>query len=164
MRPILPALAAALMLAACQDNADHAPGQGTVANPPAQGTTPGDPRTPQPGSTSAGSTSTGSAPAGSAPADNSARNARDDGSKLTPIDQGENPQALAITQAVRKALVADPNLGTNAKNIKIIANNQVVTLRGPVANASERDHIVELVKAVPGVEHITNELEVLQDK
>lgn len=149
MRLTLPALAAALLLPACQDNADHAPGQGTVANPPVQGTTPADQRTTQPGST---------------PADNSARNARDDGSKLTPIDQGENPQALAITQAVRKALVADPNLGTNAKNIKIIANNQVVTLRGPVANASERDRIVELVKAVPGVEHITNELEVLQDK
>ncbi len=94
------------------------------------------------------------------PADNSGRNTRDDGTTLTPLDQGMSEQDLAITQAVRKAVVANKGLSINAQNVKIIAKDGVVTLRGPVASESERTAIVAVAEKVPEVHTVVNKLEI----
>ena len=61
------------------------------------------------------------------PADNSGKNVRDrQDSSRTPGDQSNNKSDLAITQAIRKAVVADKALSTNAHNVKIITANGVV--------------------------------------
>ena len=65
--------------------------------------------------------------------DNTRTNARDRATSITPLDQGNDPADLDTTQAIRKALMADSELSTNAKNVKIITNQGVVTLRGPVS-------------------------------
>lgn len=93
-------------------------------------------------------------------ADNSGRNTRDDGSTLTPTDQGMSEKDLAITQAVRKAVVAHKGLSINAQNVKIIAKDGVVTLRGPVETESERSAIISMAEQVPEVRTVVNKLEI----
>lgn len=99
-------------------------------------------------------------PAANVPADNTGRNVRDrSAAALTPADQSGSPQDIAITRQIRQAVVADPDLSVNAQNIKIITINGVVTLRGPVENATERQSIAATAKNVTGVTRVDNQLE-----
>jgi hyperosmotically inducible periplasmic protein len=94
-------------------------------------------------------------------ADNTARNERDkDGKTLTPTDQGESEADLAISRAIRKALVDDDSLSVNAENVKVITRDGVVTLRGPVASAVEKARVVEIAEHATGVTSVVDELEV----
>lgn len=95
-------------------------------------------------------------------ADDSGRNKREDGTQLTPLDQGSSEADLMITQGIRSRVVDRDDLSTNAKNAKIITQNGVVTLRGPVANAQERDTVATIAKTQAGVTRIDNHLEPLQ--
>lgn len=95
-------------------------------------------------------------------ADNTAKNARDDGTTLTPLDQGLSEADTTITMAVRKAVVAEPNLSVSAQNAKIITKDGVVTLRGPVATSAERNAIMSIAERTPGVKRVDNQLEVVQ--
>ena len=72
------------------------------------------------------------------PADNSGKNVRDRNNAPTPGDQSNSKSDIAITQEVRKAVMADKALSTNAHNVKIITQNGVVTLRGPVKSPEEK--------------------------
>ena len=47
-----------------------------------------------------------------------------------------------------------------AKNVKIITENGVVTLRGPVKSEAEKTKIAELAKAAAGQAKLENQLEV----
>jgi hyperosmotically inducible protein len=94
-------------------------------------------------------------------ADNTGRNARDaDGKTLTPMDQSENEADRTITQQIRKAVVDHDQLSTNAKNVKIITQNGVVTLRGPVKSAEEKAAIASVAQKTGGVKRVDNQLEV----
>jgi osmotically-inducible protein OsmY len=95
------------------------------------------------------------------PADNSGRNVRDeDANRVTPQDQSNTKTDVRITQAIRKAVVADKHLSTSAHNVKIITRKGVVTLRGPVTSAAERSTIEAKASRVAGVNHVDNQLEV----
>jgi len=95
------------------------------------------------------------------PADNTGTNVRDrDGGTLTAGDQGNSPEDLAITQEIRKALVADDSLSTNAHNVKVITTGGIVTLRGPVNTAAEKTRVFETAQRVAGVKRVDNQLEV----
>ena len=60
--------------------------------------------------------------------DNTEKNIRDrDSMTKTPLDQSESEADRMITQKIRKAIMSDSALSTNAKNIKIITINGVVT-------------------------------------
>jgi hyperosmotically inducible periplasmic protein len=99
-------------------------------------------------------------PAQTAP-DNTGRNVRDrGGDTLTPGDQSENQADRTLTQQIRKAVVADDSLSTTAKNIKIITNNGVVTLRGPVQDSHEKAKIEAKAQQFAGTGKIDNQLEV----
>src|SRR5262245_26082598 len=69
----------------------------------------------------------------------------------TPMDQAENSADRTITQGIRQALVADPSLSVEAKNVKIITAKGVVTLRGPVKTQTEKSTIVQAAQQVAGV-------------
>lgn len=100
-----------------------------------------------------------------AAADNTEKNERDRaGSALTPGDQGESEADRTITQRARQNVVGHDDLSINAKNVKIITRNGVVTLRGPVASATEKSSIVQLVKGVDGVARVDDQLEVTTDE
>ena len=51
-----------------------------------------------------------------------------------------------------------------AKNVKIITENGVVTLRGPVMNGAEKTKIVELAKTHAGTAKVEDQLEVKASK
>lgn len=93
-------------------------------------------------------------------ANNTGINKRDrDDKNLTPMDQMNNKVDLKITQDIRQALMKD-EFSMDAKNIKVITRNSVVTLRGPVKSAAELEKINVAVKAIPGIKSIDNQLQV----
>src|SRR5262245_4166101 len=99
--------------------------------------------------------------AGNYPADNTGKNVRDrSGDTLTSGDQSENSADLTISQEIRKAIVADKSLSTNAHNVKIITSGGVVTLRGPVNTAAEKEKIFATAQRIAGVKEVQNQLEI----
>ncbi len=98
----------------------------------------------------------------SAAPDDSGRNKREDGSQPTPLDQGNGQADTEITRAIRQAVNERTDLSFNAKNIKIISRNGMVTLRGPVANGAERDAIATMASSQTGVQQVDNQLEPAQ--
>lgn len=99
--------------------------------------------------------------AGEQDADNTGRNAQDrDDQTLTPGDQGGSAADREVTANVRKAIVADDALSMNAHNVKVITQNGVVTLRGPVKNAAEKTSVAAKAQKVAGVKRVDNQLEI----
>lgn len=95
--------------------------------------------------------------------DNSAQNRNDGGEKgVTPFDQGNNEGDLAITRDIRQWMTKDETLSVNAKNVKVITNNRVVVLRGPVENAAEAERIASAARGIAGVARVDNQLAVRQ--
>jgi osmotically-inducible protein OsmY len=95
-------------------------------------------------------------------ADNTARNVRDRGPTMTPGEQSETEADRTMTQKIRQALMDDDSLSTNAKNVKIMTVNGVVTLRGPVNSERERNEIGKKAKAVNGVKTVDNQIEIIR--
>ncbi|HEX3134209.1 MAG TPA: BON domain-containing protein [Planctomycetota bacterium] len=135
----------ALTLAACGDDANK--------NPPA-------PKTSSTSEYAPANPPAATTPGAAVAADNSGRNKQDDGTTVTPVDQGTSQKDLAITQAVRQAVVAHKGLSVNGQNVKIIAKDGVVVLRGPVESESERATIVSMAEKVPEVNVVINKLEI----
>jgi osmotically-inducible protein OsmY len=105
---------------------------------------------------STGTTTTTTAP------DNTAMNKRDQNTgTVTPVDQSEAAGDVKITADIRKAVMDDNSLSTNAHNVKIITGKGgVVTLRGVVNSAAEKDSVETKAKTVAGVASVDNQLEV----
>lgn len=94
-------------------------------------------------------------------ADNTKTNVRDRSSEtLKPTDQPNNRVDLKLAAAVRRAIVHDKHLSRMAHNVKLIAANGSVTLRGPVKNETEKARVEELAAGVAGVTHVDNKLDV----
>ena len=95
------------------------------------------------------------------PADDTGRNARDsDGTTLTADKQSNSKSDAEITRQIRRAIVKDDSLSTNAHNVKIITNGGVVTLRGPVASVNEKTMVATMAAKIGGVGKVDNQLEV----
>ncbi len=95
------------------------------------------------------------------PADNTGINARDrDNQTLTAENQGNSSTDVDLTRRIRKQIVQQDGLSTNAKNVKIITVNGKVTLRGPVNTQQEKDKISMLAQTIAGSDAIDNQLEV----
>jgi hyperosmotically inducible periplasmic protein len=95
------------------------------------------------------------------PADNTGRNTRDsDGTTLTADKQSNSKSDAEITRQIRRAIVKDDSLSTNAHNVKIITNEGVVTLRGPVASVQEKTMVAKEAQKINGVSKVDNQLEV----
>lgn len=93
--------------------------------------------------------------------DNTSINQRDQsGTNKTPIDQNENQADIDRTAQIRREVVAETKLSTNAHNVKIMTQNGKVTLRGPVDSDDERNEIARIANGVAGKENVDNQLEV----
>lgn len=74
-------------------------------------------------------------------------------------DQGKNNQSdRVIMQKIRKAVMADKSLSTYAHNVKIIAQNGKVTLKGPVHSDAEKQSIEQKAIDVAGAGNVTDEI------
>ena len=95
------------------------------------------------------------------PPDNTKTNQRDkDKTEPTADQQKENPSDRDIAQQIRKSVMKDKSLSTYAHNVKIIAQNGLVTLKGPVTSDDEKKAIETKAAAVVGQDKVTSELEV----
>jgi hyperosmotically inducible protein len=94
--------------------------------------------------------------------DNTGVNERDTKEAAPPTAQSADldKSDVEIMASIRKRVVDDGDLSTNAHNVKIIAEDGKVTLRGPVASAAERDTIARIAADVVGTKNVVNEIEV----
>jgi hyperosmotically inducible periplasmic protein len=89
--------------------------------------------------------------------DNSANNKQ----QIVTADQQSNTAAdRAITRKIRKALIADRSLSTDAHNVKIITRDGMVTLKGPVKSEDEKQKVVSTAAQVVDQSKIDNQLSV----
>jgi osmotically-inducible protein OsmY len=95
-------------------------------------------------------------------ADNTKVNQRDRNSSEPTADQQKaNKSDRELTRAVRRALVQDKALSTYAHNIKIVSQDGVVTLKGPVRSQEEKQAVEAKAAEVVGApDKIHSELDV----
>lgn len=92
--------------------------------------------------------------------DNTRINQRDrQGANTTPFDQPNDAEDIKVAAAVRKAIMDDDSLSTTAHNVKFVASDGTVILRGPVKNDAEKARVESIVKGVPGVATVQNQLD-----
>jgi hyperosmotically inducible protein len=101
-------------------------------------------------------------PAEKAPApDNTKINKRDrNKAEPTADQQKENQADRDIASQIRKAIMDDKSLSTYARNVKIIAQEGTVTLRGPVRSSKEKEIIESKATQVAGKDHVVSQLEI----
>lgn len=100
----------------------------------------------------------------SAPATTSQDNSATNKSHAVTADQQSEASAdRALTQKIRKAIMADKLLSVFGHNVKIITKGGAVTLKGPVPSDDEKERIGSLAAdAAGGPDKITNQLTVKQ--
>jgi osmotically-inducible protein OsmY len=97
--------------------------------------------------------------------DNSKTNKRDrDKSSPTADRQKMNPTDRDLAKRIRSAITDDKSLSTYAHNIKIIAQDGKVTLKGPVRSEEEKSAIENKATEVAGAGNVINQLEVAPPK
>jgi osmotically-inducible protein OsmY len=97
--------------------------------------------------------------------DNTKMNKGDaDTSQPTADRQKDNPSDRDITQQIRKSLMNDKSLSTYAHNVKIVAQNGMVTLKGPVRSEDEKEAIGQKAAEIVGKDKVTNDLSVKPKK
>jgi osmotically-inducible protein OsmY len=97
--------------------------------------------------------------------DNSKTNKRDrDKSSPTADRQKMNATDRDLAKRVRAALVDDKSLSTYAHNVKIMAQDGKVTLKGPVRSEEEKSAIEAKATEIAGAGNVINQLEVAPAK
>jgi hyperosmotically inducible protein len=93
--------------------------------------------------------------------DNTKVNQRDRSKAEQTADNAKNNVSdRDLMQQIRKAIVDDKDLSTNAHNIKVIAKNGKVTLKGPVDSAEEKKAVEQKATDVAGAGNVTNQVTV----
>jgi hyperosmotically inducible periplasmic protein len=97
--------------------------------------------------------------------DNTKVNKRDrDRSEPTADQQKGNVSDRDMTKKIRQSIIADKSLSTYAHNVKVISQNGVVTLKGPVRSEDEKKAIESKAMEVVGSGgRINNEMSVKPD-
>jgi hyperosmotically inducible periplasmic protein len=76
-------------------------------------------------------------------------------------DQAKNDKSdLKLMKTIRREIVKDKTLSTDAHNIKIVAQNGKVTLDGVVASDAEKTSIEQKAGSVAGAANVTDNLKV----
>jgi hyperosmotically inducible protein len=94
---------------------------------------------------------------------------RSDATSTTRTTSGSVPAAsgaddfdLMLVQQIRKALADDGTLSLDAKNVKVVAVNGMVTLRGEVKNENERWRVASKVAAIAGANRVDDQIDIEQ--
>jgi hyperosmotically inducible periplasmic protein len=99
------------------------------------------------------------------PADNTKVNKKDQAPDAVTADQQkENTSDRDITQKIRRALVEDKTLSTYAHNVKVVAQDGRVTLKGPVRTEEEKKAVEAKATEVAGAGRVTNQLTIAPEK
>lgn len=99
--------------------------------------------------------------AASPPPNNTKVNRRDrNRAEPTAQQQKETPSDRQLAKEIRRALVKDKSLSTSAHNVKVIAQNGTVTLKGPVKSEQEKQAVEQKAGQVAGADKVNNEIQV----
>jgi hyperosmotically inducible protein len=79
---------------------------------------------------------------------------------VTADQQKENVADRDLAKKIRQAVVGDKSLSTYAHNVKIVAQNGQVTLKGPVRSEQEKAAIEAKATEIAGASKVTNEMTV----
>ena len=94
-------------------------------------------------------------------ADNTSINDRDRNDKQRTADNADMDKSdVEIMAEIRKRVVDDDSLSTNGHNVKIIAEDGRVILKGPVDTAAEKARIEDIANEVIGRKNVVNQLEI----
>lgn len=97
--------------------------------------------------------------------DNTKVNERDRAKTAKTADQGKNGAAdRDLMQKIRKSIMDDKDLSTYAHNVKIIAVDGKVTLKGPVRSEEEKKTVEQKATEVAGAGNVTNEITIKAKK
>jgi hyperosmotically inducible protein len=96
------------------------------------------------------------------PADNTKINQRDKNhAEATAEQQKENPSDRQLAAQIRRAIVKDKSLSSDAHNVKIIVQNGSVTLKGPVKSDDEKQAIeAKAAQVVGGTDKVSDQIQV----
>src|SRR5450755_4374382 len=93
--------------------------------------------------------------------DNTKVNQRDRNANEPTADQQKSSGTdLSITQQIRQAIIADKSLSTYGHNVKIVTQNGMVTLKGPVRSEEEKKTVEAKATEVAGENKVTSQLDV----
>jgi len=93
--------------------------------------------------------------------DNTKVNQRDRNKGQATADQAkENVSDRDLMQKIRKSIMDDKSLSTYGHNVKVIAQNGKITLKGPVRSAEEKDSIEKKATEVAGAGNVTNQISI----
>jgi osmotically-inducible protein OsmY len=107
----------------------------------------------------------GAAAAQQTPPDNTKVNKRDRAEGAVTADQQKETAAdRELAKKIRAAIVKDDTLSTYAHNVKIVAIDGKVTLKGPVRSATEKTAVVAKATEIAGVDNVTNNLSIAPEK
>ena len=99
------------------------------------------------------------------PPDNTKVNTRDRSKGAVTADQQKESTAdREITRRIRRALMDDKTLSTYAHNVKVIAQDGQVTLKGPVRTEEEKKTVEAKATEVAGAGHVTNQISIAPPK
>ena len=79
---------------------------------------------------------------------------------VTADQQKENATDRDLAKKIRQSVVGDKSLSTYAHNVKIVAQDGQVTLKGPVRSEAEKASIAAKAAAVAGAGKVINEITV----
>jgi len=85
--------------------------------------------------------------------------------KSDTADKAKNNKTdLTLMKQIRRAVVKDKSLSTDAHNVKIVATGGKVTLTGPVKSEDEKKAIESKAAEVAGADNVTSNLTVTASK
>lgn len=97
--------------------------------------------------------------------DNSKTNQRDrDKSSDTADRQKMSPEDRELAKKIRSAIVTDKSLSTYAHNVKILARDGKVTLKGPVRSEEEKTALISKAGGIAGEGNVMDQMEVAPPK
>jgi osmotically-inducible protein OsmY len=96
--------------------------------------------------------------------DNTKVNQQDrDANQPTADRQKNNASDLDLTKNIRRSIIEDKSLSTYAHNVKVISQNGIVTLKGPVKSDAEKSAIVsKAVSVAGGADKVVDQMSVKQ--
>ncbi len=96
--------------------------------------------------------------------DNTKVNKRDRNAGAVTADQQKmNASDRETTQKIRRAIVKDKTLSTYGHNVKVISQNGMVTLKGPVHSEEEKRNIEAKAAEIAGANNVKSEISVKED-
>ena len=69
-------------------------------------------------------------------------------------------RTISLTASIRRSIISDGSLSTYAHNVKIVVQNGVATLKGPVRTQEEKAAIDAKAAAVVGQDHVVDQMEI----